>query len=227
MSRHAPAVPKYLNDGVTIFLQFREGAMKTRRRSDLAMRPLLGALLIFPAVLFPLTRATAEEQHQRSVAPVRQAPQPQTFTRTAPVQSVPPAGHQLYGQQYNPPGLNSPTSIRQYNPPGLQGSPNPNSPTMALPPGIGSTGGQTTSQGMPGPGGPGPGAAGSGGYGAAYPVGYQGPAGIQPPSSYQAHPAYARQFTCRTVHYICVVPYTGACQCENDRREREAGATVD
>jgi hypothetical protein len=24
-----------------------------------------------------------------------------------------------------------------------------------------------------------------------------------------------------------VVPYTGACQCENDRREREAGATVD
>ena len=201
--------------------------MKTRQRSDPAMRSLLGALLIFPVVLFPLTRATAEEQHQRSVSPVRQAPQPQTFTRTAPVQSVPPAGHQLYGQQYNPPGLNSTTSIRQYNPPGLQGSPNPNSPTMALPPGIGSTGGQTTSQGMPGSGGPGPGAAGSGGYGAAYPVGYQGPAGIQPPSSYQAPPTYARQFTCRTVHYICVVPYTGACQCENDRREREAGATVD
>jgi hypothetical protein len=187
--------------------------MKTRRRSDPAMRPLLGALLIFPMVLFPLTRATAEEQRQRSVSPVRQAPQPQTFTRTAPMLSVPPAGHQLYGQQYNPPGL--------------QGSPNPNSPTMALPSGIGSSGGQTTSQGAPGPGGSGLGPASPGAYGAAYPVGYQGPAGIQPPSGYQVQPAYARQFTCRTVHYICVVPYTGACQCENDRREREAGATVD
>jgi len=201
--------------------------MKTRRRSYPAMRPLLGALLIFPMVLSPLTRAAAEEQHQRSVSPVRQAPQPHIFTTTAPVQSVPPAGHQLYGQQYNPPGLNSTTSIRQYNPPGLQGSPNPNSPTMALPSGVGSSGGQTTSQGSPGPGGSGPGAAGPGGNGAAYPVGYQGPAGIQPPSGYQVQPAYARQFTCRTVHYICVVPYTGACQCENDRREREAGATID
>jgi len=201
--------------------------MKTRRRSDPAMRPLLGALLIIPTVLFPLTRAAAEEQRQRSVSPVRQAPQPQIFTTTAPVQSVLPANHQMYGQQYNPPGLNSTSSIRQYNPPGLQGSPNPNSPTMALPSGVGSSGGQTTSQGAPGPGGPGPGAAGPGAYGAAYPVGYQGPAGIQPPYGYQAQPAYARQFTCRTVHYICVVPYTGACQCENDRREREPGATVD
>jgi hypothetical protein len=201
--------------------------MKTRRRTDPAMRPLIGALLIFPMVLFPLTRATAEEQRQRSVSPVRQAPQPQTFTTTAPAQSVPLAGHQLYGQQYNPPGLNSTTSIRQYNPPGLQGSPNSNIPTMALPSGIGSSGGQTTSQGAPGPGGSGPGPAGPGAYGAAYPVGYQGPAGIQPPSGYQVQPAYARQFTCRTVHYICVVPYTGACQCENDRREREAGVTVD
>src|ERR1051326_9030023 len=200
--------------------------MKTRRRSYPAMRPLLGALLIFPMVLSPLTRAAAEEQHQRSVSPVRQAPQPH-FTTTAPVQSVPPACHQRYGQQFNPPGLNSTTSIRQYNPPGLQGSPNPNSPTMALPPGIGSTGSQTTSQGAPSSGGPpAPGAAGQGGYGAAYPVGYQGPAGIQPPSSYQAPPTYARQFTCRTVHYICVVPYTGACPCENDRREREAAATA-
>jgi hypothetical protein len=201
--------------------------MKTRRRSDPAMRPLLGALLIIPTVLLPLTRAAAEEQRQRSVSPVRQAPPPQIFTTTAPVQSVLPANHQMYGQQYNPPGLNSTSSIRQYNPPGLQGSPNPNSPTMALPSGVGSSGGQTTSQGAPGPGGPGPGAAGPGAYGAAYPVGYQGPAGIQPPYGYQAQPAYARQFTCRTVHYICVVPYTGACQCENDRREREPGATVD
>ena len=184
--------------------------MKTRRRSDPAMRPLLGALLIIPTVLLPLTRAAAEEQLQRSVSPVRQAPPPQIFTTTAPVQSVLPANHQMYGQQYNPPGLNSTSSIRQYNPPGLQGSPNPNSPTMALPSGVGSSGGQTTSQGAPGRGGPGPGAAGPGAYGAAYPVGYQGPAGIQPPYGYQAQPAYARQFTCRTVHYICVVPYTGA-----------------
>jgi len=191
------------------------------------MRPLLGALLIISTVLFSLTRAAAEEQRQRSVSPVRQAAPPQTFRSTVPVQSVPPTGQQLYGQQYNPPGLNSTSSIRQYTPPGLQGSPNPNSPTMALPSGLGSTGSQNSSQGAPGPGGPGPGAAGPGGYGSAYPVGYQGPTGFQPPSGYQAQPAYARQFTCRTVHYFCLVPYTGACQCENDRREREAGATVD
>jgi len=201
--------------------------MKTRRRSDPAMPPVLGALLVFVAMLCPLTRAAAEEQRQRSVSPVRQPAPPPTFRTTSPVQRVAPAGHQLYGQQYNPPGLNSTSSFRQYNPPGLQGSPNPNSPTMALPSGVGSSGGQTTSQGSPGPVGSGPGAAGPGGNGAAYPVGYQGPPGIQPPTGYQAQPAYARQFTCRTVHYICVVPYTGACQCENDRRDREPGATVD
>ena len=90
-----------------------------------------------------LTQAAAEEQRQHSVSPVRQAPSPQTFTTTSPVQSLTPAGHQLYGQQYNPPGLNSTGSIRQYNPPGLQGSPNPNTqhPEMAMPGGLGAAGG--------------------------------------------------------------------------------------
>src|SRR6476659_1792314 len=122
--------------------------MKTRRRSDPAMPPVLGALLVILAMLCPLTRAAAEEQSQRSVSPVRQPAPPPTFRTTSPVQRVAPAGHQLYGQQYNPPGL--------------QGSPNPNSPTMALPSGVGSSGDQTTSQGSPGPGGSGPGAAGPG-----------------------------------------------------------------
>src|SRR2546423_6027456 len=155
--------------------------MKPRRRSDAAMRPLLGALLIIPTVLFPLTRAAAEEQRQRSVSPVRQAPPPQIFTTTAPVQSVLPANHQMYGQQYNPPGLNSTSSIRQYNPPGLQGSPNPNSPTMALPSGVGSSGGQTTSQGGPRPRAPGPRGAGPGGPGGARPVGCHGPPRVVAP----------------------------------------------
>jgi hypothetical protein len=201
----------------------------TPRRQYPTMRPAVGALLAISVMLWPLTQAAAEERRQHSVSPVRQAPPPQTFTTTSPVQSLTPAGHQLYGQQYNPPGLNSTGSIRQYNPPGLQGSPNPNTqhPEMAMPGGLGAAGGAAASQSAPGSGGPPPGGAGSGGYGSAYPVGYQGPSGVQPPYGYQAPPAYARQFTCRTVHYLCLVPSTGACQCENDRREREPGATVD
>ena len=213
--------------------------MKTRRRSDPAMPPVFGALLVILAMLCPLTRAAAEEQSQRSVSPVRQPAPPPTFRTTSPVQRVAPAGHQLYGQQYNPPGLNSTSSFRQYNPPGLnspsaapgtsglQGTPNPNRPTMAMPGGLANAGDQTASQGAPGAGAPGPSSAGQAAYGSAYPVGYQGPSGVQPPYGYQAPPAYARQFTCRTVHYLCLVPSTGACQCENDRREREPGATVD
>lgn len=208
--------------------------MKTRRRSDPPMPPVLGALFVILAMLCPLTRTAAEEQRQRSVSPVRQAAPPQTFGTMSPVQSAPLAGHQLYGQQYNPPGLSSASGTHpiQNNPPGLQGAPNPNSPTMALPAGVGSAGSQTSSQGAPGsggpgPGGPGPAQAGPGAYGSAYPVGYQGPPPVSPPYGYQAPPAYARQFTCRTLHYLCLVPSTGACQCENDRREREPGATVD
>jgi hypothetical protein len=132
-------------------------------------------------------------------------------------------------QQYHPAGLNasgvsagSGTHPIQTNPPGL----NTQHPEMAMPGGIGAAGGAATSQGAPGLGGPPPGATGSGGYGSAYPVGYQGPSAAQA-YAYQPSSAAGRQFTCRTAHYYCVVPYSGACQCENGRREREPGPTVD
>ena len=95
-----------------------------------------------------------------------------------------------------------------------------------MPGGLGAAGGAATSQGAPGLGGPPPGATGSGGYGSAYPVGYQGPSAAQA-YAYQPSSAAGRQFTCRTAHYYCAVPYSGACQCENGRREREPGPTVD
>jgi len=227
--------------------------MKTRRQSFAAMRPAAVALLAVFATLGLLLEARGEEQHERFRPPPKQtAPPVQRYQSTTPMQDPAarspggtwqsnPAGlnKTMHGLQYNPPGLNSTSSFRQYNPPGLnspsaapgtsglQGTPNPNRPTMAMPGGIANAGDQTASQGAPGAGAPGPSSAGQAAYGSAYPVGYQGPSGVPPPYGYQAPPAYARQFTCRTVHYLCLVPSTGACQCENDRREREPGATVD
>ncbi|SRR6266576_122335 len=208
--------------------------MRARPQPYPAMRPGLGALLAL-AMLCTATGAAGEEHRQPFGAPARQtAPQPQTFRSMSPVQTpaaaVPPATWQYnpsataHTQQYNPPGLNSASGTypTQNNSPGLT-----TPQEMTTPGGLGSVGGQAGSQNTPGPGFPGAGGPGQGGGGSSYPVGYQAPSAFPPPYPYQGQPAYSRQFTCRTAHYFCVVPYTGWCECENDRRERERGATVD
>lgn len=185
---------------------------------------LIGLLVILPVLGWD-TKAGGEERQQRSSpAALQRSPQTQTFMPTNPGQGSMPT-FAPHVQQYTPPGLNpgSGTHPIQNNPPGLQGSPNPNSPTMAMPSPLGSP---ASPPGAPGPEASRQGASGLGGWGPAYPVGYQSPSALQPPYGYQGQPAYARQFTCRTAHYYCIVPYGGACQCENDR-ERERGATID
>jgi len=52
----------------------------------------------------------------------------------------------------------------------------------------------------------------------------QAPGSPAPPGYQSAH---SRQFTCRTVNYICSVPRPGYCECENERRIHERGATID
>ena len=214
--------------------------MKTRRQSSAAMQPALISLLAAVAMLGLVTEAMGQELRQRFNAPARQTAPPQTYRSTAPMQnpaSASPAGtwqsnpvgtQTMHGQQYNPPGLNSPGvnstagTWHQGNPPGLTSQ----HQDMTTPGGLAGAGGPASSQAAPGPGGPGQGA-GPGSYGSAYPVGYQSPSALQVPYGYQPQPAASRQFTCRTARYYCAVPYTGACQCENDRRERESGMTVD
>jgi hypothetical protein len=211
-------------------------AMTNRRQSSASMRPAVIALFAAVAMLGSVTQVAGEEQHERFSAPARQNAPPQTYRSVAPVQ-IPSTTRQynpsglngtMHVQQYNPPGLNSPGvnstagTWHQANPPGLTSQPQ----EMTMPGGIAGAGGPASSQAAPGPGGPGQGA-GSGSYGSAYPVGYQAPAALQPPYPAQVNPPGLRQFTCRTAHYYCNVPYTGACQCENDRRERESGMTTD
>jgi hypothetical protein len=198
------------------------------------------------SILFAMLTAVGdglgEEHHANSQSRQTAPPVTQTY-RSVPAGQTPAStalpGSWQYNssvpngtmriQQYNPSGLNasgvsagSGTHPIQTNPPGL----NTQHPEMAMPGGLGAAGGAAASQGAPGLGGPPPGATGSGGYGSAYPVGYQGPSATQA-YAYQPSSAAGRQFTCRTTHYYCVVPYSGACQCENGRREREPGATVD
>jgi hypothetical protein len=206
--------------------------MKTQRQFSAAMRPARVALLATFALLGLATESMSEEYRQQSGLSVRQAPPPaQTFRAMSPAQTPgatwqynpPGLNRTMHGNQYNPPGLNSTSGNYpvQANPPGLTSQ----HQEMSMPGGIAGAGGPASSQGVPGPGGPGQGA-GVGSFGSAYPVGYQGPFGLQPPYGYPPAQA-ARQFTCRTTHYYCQVPYTGACQCENDRRERESGMTAD
>lgn len=220
----------------------REAVVPSQRQRDPTHRL---SIVVGVSILFATLAAGGEAlgEERRSNASLRQTvPPTQTYRSVPPVQT--PASTALPGswqynssapnggmriEQYNPLGLNasgvstaSGTHPIQTNPPGL----NTQHPEMAMPGGLGATGGAAASQSAPGSGGPPPGAAGSESYGSAYPVGYPGPSATQP-YPYQRSSAAGRQFTCRTAHYYCVVPYSGACQCENGRREREPGATVD
>jgi len=204
-------------------------------------RSVTAGVLIFFATLAAVGEALSGEHHANSPSQQTVPSATQTYRSMPPVQT--PASTALPSswqyspsapngamriEQYNPPGLNSSgvsasagTHPIQTNPPGL----NTPHPEMAMPGGLGAAGSAAPPQSAPGSGGPPPGAAGPGGYGSAYPVGYQGLSASQP--LYQPSSAAGRQFTCRTAHYYCVVPYNGVCQCENARRERESGATVD
>jgi hypothetical protein len=201
--------------------------MDIQRAPHLKTRPEVVVLLAGLAMLCLMAGAEGQGSRHGSTFSVpnnsltiQRSPQFPAYQYTAPAPapslSVPSDARTI--QQYNPPGLNSFPGSQ--NAAGTQGTSGTRHDELALPPQIPPAGqGQAgmSGQGQPIQGQP------PGTPPTFIPSGYQG----QPPLGYAAQPPYARQFTCRTANYYCAVPYTGSCECENDRHLRERGVTID